>query len=240
MLTIALPTGRVFPEAAALLASAGLPASCLASPGRRLVFEEGNFRYILAKPSDVPLYVGYGTADLAFAGGDVLQESALPLVELLDTGKGKCRVVVAGPPLLADRFRGHASEQMWLKVATKYPRITDDHFSSKGVQVDIIHLHGSIELAPKLGLSDCILDIVQTGSTLKANNLEVLEHVSDVSLRLVASKKSVALRWSEIRSVSNALKPLCPVEAEEAGGRRKYFFRRSGRSAPRPAGTTEL
>ncbi|HOO87627.1 MAG TPA: ATP phosphoribosyltransferase [Synergistales bacterium] len=209
MLTIALPTGRVFSEAAELLMAAGLPASSLASPGRKLVFEEENFRYILAKPSDVPLYVSYGAADLAFAGGDVLQESALPLVEILDTGRGRCRVVVAGPASLAERFRGHASERMWLKVATKYPRIADNHFSSKGAQVDIIHLHGSIELAPKLGLSDCILDIVQTGSTLKANHLEVLEHVSDVSLRLVASKKSVALRWADIRAVSRAIKSRC-------------------------------
>jgi ATP phosphoribosyltransferase len=98
---------------------------------------------------------------------------------------------------------------MWLKVATKYPRIADNHFSSKGAQVDIIHLHGSIELAPKLGLSDCILDIVQTGGTLKANHLEVLEHVSDVSLRLVASKKSVALRWADIRAVSRAIRSRC-------------------------------
>ena len=208
MLTIALPTGRVFSEAAELLMAAGLPASSLASPGRKLVFEEGNFRYILAKPSDVPLYVSYGAADLAFAGGDVLQESALPLVEILDTGRGRCRVVVAGPASLAERFRGHASERMWLKVATKYPRIADNHFSSKGAQVDIIHLHGSIELAPRLGLSDCILDIVQTGSTLRANSLEILEHVCDVSLRLVASRKSTAMRWKEIQSVMNKISSL--------------------------------
>lgn len=205
MLTIALPTGRVFPDAAKIVFSAGLPCSGLVSPGRKLVIEDGDFRYILAKPSDVPLYVSYGTADLAFAGGDVLLESAMPVVELLDTGMGRCRVVVAGPCSLADRFQGHASELMWLKVATKYPRIADRHFSARGAQVDIISLHGSIELAPKLGLSDCILDIVQTGSTLKANNLEVLEHVCDVSLRLVASKKSTALRWSEVQSVMNRI-----------------------------------
>jgi ATP phosphoribosyltransferase len=149
--------------------------------------------------------VSYGTADLAFAGGDVLLESAMPLVELFDTGKGRCRVVVAGPRSLAPRFLGHASELMWLKVATKYPRIADGHFSARGAQVDIIHLHGSIELAPKLGLSDCILDIVQTGGTLKANSLEVLEHVCDISLRLVASRKSTALRWDEVQSVAKKI-----------------------------------
>ena len=205
MLTIALPTGRVFSDAAALVAASGLPCSGLESPGRKLVIEDGDFRYILAKPSDVPLYVGYGTADLAFAGSDVLLESAIPLVELLDTGKGKCRVVVAGPAHLKKRFQAHQSELMWLKVATKYPRIADGFFAARGAQVDIIHLHGSIELAPKLGLSDCILDIVQSGNTLRANNLEILEHVCGISLRLVASKKSVALNWAGIRKVTEAI-----------------------------------
>ena len=205
MLTIALPTGRVFSDAAEMIAGAGLPCDGLASPGRKLVIEAGEFRYILAKPSDVPLYVSYGTADLAFAGGDVLLESAMPVVELLDTGAGRCSVVVAGPRSQAERFRGPASELMGLKVATKYPRLAAGHFPARGVQVDLIHLHGSIELAPKLGLSDCILDIVQTGSTLRANSLEVLEHVCDVSLRLVASRKSTALRWKEVQSVMNKI-----------------------------------
>lgn len=201
MLTIALPTGRVFSQAAELIRRAGLPSKELSSPGRRLVIEEEGIRYILAKPTDVPLYVGYGTADLAFAGGDVLLESGMPLVELLDTEQGKCSVVVAGPGSLSPRFRGHASELMGMKVATKYPRIADRYFSSRGAQVDILHLHGSIELAPKLGLADCILDIVQTGNTLKANSLEILEEVCTVSLRLVGSRKSVAFRWPEVREI---------------------------------------
>ena len=201
MLTIALPTGRVFPQAVELIRRAGLPSKELSSPGRRLVLEEGGIRYILAKPADVPLYVGYGTADLAFAGGDVLLESAMPLVELLDTEQGRCSVVVAGPRSVSCRFLGHASELMGMKVATKYPRIADRHFSSRGAQVDILHLHGSIELAPKLGLADCILDIVQTGNTLKANSLEVFEEVCSVSLRLVGSRKSIAFRWPEVREI---------------------------------------
>lgn len=201
MLTIALPTGRVFSQAAELIRRAGLPSKELSSPGRRLVIEEEGVRYILAKPTDVPLYVGYGTADLAFAGGDVLLESGMPLVELLDTEQGKCSVVVAGPHSLSCRFHGHASELMGMKVATKYPRIADNYFSSRGAQVDILHLHGSIELAPKLGLADCILDIVQTGNTLKANSLEILEEVCTVSLRLVGSRKSIAFRWPEVREI---------------------------------------
>ncbi len=201
MLTIALPTGRVFSQAVDLIRGAGLPWKELSSPGRRLVMEEEGIRYILAKPSDVPLYVGYGTADLAFAGGDVLLESGMPLVELLDTEQGKCSVVVAGPRSVASRFLGHSSELMGIRVATKYPRIADRHFSSRGAQVDILHLHGSIELAPKLGLADCILDIVQTGNTLKANSLEILEEVCSVSLRLVGSRKSIAFRWPEVREI---------------------------------------
>lgn len=208
-MTVALPTGRSFADAAELLKSAGIPSSCLASTGRRLVLEEDGFRYILAKPSDVPLYVSRGAADMGFAGGDVLQESGLPLVELLDTGRVRCRIVVAGPPGQAFRFRGHPSELMWLKVATKYPRIADRHFAKKGVQIDIINLNGSIELAPGLGLSDCILDIVQTGGTLRANNLQEFEVVSEVSLRLVASRKSAALRKSEIDGACRAIGSIC-------------------------------
>ena len=209
MLTIALPTGRVFSDAVEMISGAGLPCDGLASPGRKLVIESGDFRYILAKPSDVPLYVSYGTADLAFAGGDVLLESAMPVVELLDTGSGRCSVVVAGPRSQAERFRGHASELMGLKVATKYPRIADGHFSARGAQVDIIHLHGSIELAPKLGLSDCILDIVQTGTTLKANGLVVLEEFFPVSLRLVSSLAASQLAWEALEDVTERIARAC-------------------------------
>ncbi|MDI9369523.1 MAG: ATP phosphoribosyltransferase [Synergistaceae bacterium] len=217
MLTVALPTGRSFPEAADLLASAGLPTTSLASTGRRLVLEEGGFRYILAKPSDVPLYVSRGAADLGFAGGDVLQESSLPLVEILDTGRSRCRIVVAGPAQQAPRFSGHRSELMGLRVATKYPRIADAHFSRKGVQVDVICLNGSIELAPSLGLSDCILDIVQTGSTLRANGLQEFEFVAEVSMRLVAGRRSATLRRAEIVRISDAIEEVCIRERPAVG-----------------------
>lgn len=208
MITIALPTGRVLTEALDLLSKIDLPVTLLKDRGRRLVIEEGKYRYILAKPMDVPLYVDHGVADLALAGSDVMWESGASLVELLDTHKGKCRIAIAGPPELESRFIGHESELMWLKVATKYPRIADSHFSSRGVQIEIIHLHGSIELAPKLGLSDCIMDIVQTGSTLKANNLKVLENVAPVSLRLVASRKSSEFNWQDIAEIVSRIRSL--------------------------------
>jgi ATP phosphoribosyltransferase len=198
MLSIALPTGRVLSEAQDLLASLGLPTAKLRKAGRSLVVHDGNCHYLLAKPMDVPLYAHYGIADLALVGSDVLAESASSLIELADTGRGRCRLVVAGPQALDSRFWGHESAIMGLRVATKYPRIADSHFASRGAQVRIISLNGSIELAPLLDLSDCILDIVQTGTTLEANGLVVLDEVAPVSLRLVASRRSAQLRWQEI------------------------------------------
>ncbi len=201
MFTIALPTGRVMEDALELLEETGLPVNNLQDCGRNLVVEEGDCRYILAKPMDVPLYAHYGIADLALAGSDVLWESGASLVELADTGRGKCRLAIAGPKELSDRFLGHESEIMGLRIATKYPRIADAHFSARGILIDIVHLHGSIELAPRLEMSDCILDIVQTGGTLRANRLSVIEEIAPVSLRLVASRKSAQLKWERISEI---------------------------------------
>lgn len=208
MLTIALPTGRVLNDAIGFLDRIDLPTEKLKNKGRKLVLQDGCYRYILSKPMDVPLYVDHGVADLALVGSDVMWEVGASLVELVDTAMGKCRIAIAGPKELESRFIGHESELMWLKVATKYPNIADAHFSSRGVQVQIIHLHGSIELAPKLGLSDCIMDIVQTGSTLKANSLKVLENVASVSLRLVASRKSSEFNWNEISDIVHKIRAI--------------------------------
>lgn len=201
MFTIALPTGRVMEDALELLRCAGLPVKNLQDCGRNLVIEEEDCRYVLAKPMDVPLYAHYGIADLALAGSDVLWESGASLVELADTGRGKCRLAIAGPEGLAERFLGHESEIMGLRIATKYPRIADAHFSARGILIEIVHLHGSIELAPRLGMSDCILDIVQTGGTLRANKLVVIDEIAPVSLRLVASRKSAQLKWERIHEI---------------------------------------
>ena len=206
MLTIALPTGRVLDEARDILEKTGLPVKKLKAIGRELIVEEDMVRYILAKPMDVPLYVDRGVADMGLVGSDVMWESGADLIELLDTGMGVCRLVVAGPPELKGRFGAHCSELMWLRVATKYPNIANTHFSRRGVQVEIVHLNGSIELAPKLGMTDCILDIVQTGTTLEANGLIPLETVGPVSLRLVASRKSASLRWDRIKPVIDSMR----------------------------------
>lgn len=205
MLALALPTGRVHRDALALLTALELPMGKLEKGGRSLVIEEGDYRYLLAKPMDVPLYVHYGIADLALAGSDVLAESPSSLIELGDTGRGRCRLVVAGPQELSSRFWSHESAIMGLRVATKYPRIADGYFAARGVQVEIIQLNGSVELAPLLNLSECILDIVQTGTTLKANGLVVLDEVAPVSLRLVASRRSSQLHWREIEKILERL-----------------------------------
>ncbi|MGC9490053.1 MAG: ATP phosphoribosyltransferase [Thermovirgaceae bacterium] len=201
MLTIALPTGRMLDLCRQILKRLGLPCENLEDRGRALVVEEKGIRYLLAKPMDLPAYVHYSAADIAFAGSDVIQERGGALVEIADTGEGRCRLAVAGPVELAERFMGHESSLMGLRIATKYPVITNAYFASRGVQPEIITLHGSIELAPLLGLSDCILDIVQTGKTLKANRLRVLEDVAPVSLRIVASRKSAQMKWEQLARI---------------------------------------
>ena len=221
MLTFVLPTGRVLQDAIALIEAAGLPAGGLSSIGRRLVLEDKGFRFILAKPMDVPMYIVSGVADLGLAGSDVLMETGAPLVDLADTGKGVCRMVLAAPHDQCigecSGASGDAPERLprngreriggvpWIRVATKYPGIADRYFSSRGIQAEIIHLNGSVELAPRLGMSECIVDIVQTGSTLAANGLVERATICPVSLRLVASKRSVVQRQREIRSIREAM-----------------------------------
>ena len=206
MIKIALPTGRVQKDAIKVLKSAGVPTNNLEKASRELSIDEGNFRFFLAKPMDVPLYVYYGTTDLALAGSDVLMEVSVNLLELADTGLGQCRLVVAGPWSLKSRFDGHEKELMWLRVATKYPNIAERHFASKGVRVEIIKLHGSVELAPQLNIADCIVDITQTGKTLEANDLIVLEEVCPVSLKLVSRRYGSASYWRECLNITEGIK----------------------------------
>lgn len=205
MLTFALPTGRSLYDCIEILEGSGLPVDKLKNHGRNLVVDEGSFRFLLSKPSDVPAMVHYGAADLAIAGNDVVEESGISLVELLDTERGKCFMAVAGTKGVAEKFNGNTCSLMGLKVATKYTRIAENTFNSWGVQIKILKLNGSVELAPALGLSDCIFDIVQTGSTLKANGLMVIKETAPVSLRLVAGSGSVQLRWRSMFGVVNAI-----------------------------------
>lgn len=198
MLNIALPKGRLGEKAHAVFESAGRGCPEIHEPGRRLVFENAGsgVRFFWVKPSDVPIYVERGAADLGVAGKDILLEHSPDVYELLDLGIGRCSMCVAGP-------RGFCeSGDRTLKVATKFPNIARRHYARGGRPIDIIKLNGSIELAPLLGLSDVIVDIVETGSTLRENDLEVLERFLDISARLIANKASFKFKYSEISALA--------------------------------------
>lgn len=186
MLNVALPKGRLGERVYAMFERAGYPCPSLLDPGRKLIFEnaECGVRYFWVKPSDVAIYVERGAADVGVAGKDILLEYAPDVYELLDLRTGNCRMAVAAPRTWRDDTRRP------LKVATKFASIARTFYASRGRDIDIIHLNGSIEIAPILGLSDVIVDIVETGSTLKENDLEVKETIVPISARLIANKAS--------------------------------------------------
>jgi ATP phosphoribosyltransferase len=184
MINVALPKGRLGEKAYALFARAGYDCPELLAENRRLTFENeaAGVRYFWVKPSDVAIYVERGAADVGVAGRDILLEYAPDVYELLDLNIGRCRLCVAGPKGFADPHTGI------LRVATKFPNVARKYYASQGREIDVIRLNGSIELAPILGLSDVIVDIVETGKTLAENDLCVLEEIEPVSARLVANK----------------------------------------------------
>ena len=209
MLNIALPKGRLGEKAYALMARAGYDCPAILEPNRKLTFEnpESGVRYFWVKPSDVPIYVERGAADVGVAGKDILLEYAPEVYELLDLKMGVCRMCVAGP---AD-FRDDGERA--LRVATKFPHIAKTHYAAQGRDITIIKLNGSIEIAPLLGLSDVIVDIVETGRTLKENHLEVMETVVPISARLIANKASYEFKRDMIDRLRAGLARL--VEGSE-------------------------
>lgn len=184
MLNIALPKGRLGEKVYAMFEAAGFDCPSIKENSRKLIFEneERQVRYFWVKPSDVAVYVERGAADIGVVGKDILLEYEPDVYELLDLDIGKCRMAVAAKKAFVDDLR-HT-----LRVATKFTNIAQKHYAAKGREIDIIHLNGSIEIAPILGLSDVIVDIVETGTTLKENNLEVVETVVPISARLIANK----------------------------------------------------
>ena len=186
MLNIALPKGRLGEKVYAMFKAAGFPCPSIEEQNRKLIFEneEVGVRYFWVKPSDVAIYVERGAADIGVAGKDILLEYRPKVYELLDLDVGKCRMAVAAPK----GFRDDPTRT--LRVATKFSRIARDYYASQGRDIDIIHLNGSIEIAPILGLSDVIVDIVETGTTLKENDLEVIETIVPISARLIANTAS--------------------------------------------------
>ena len=184
MLSVALPKGRLGEKVYAMFERAGYACPSIHDGSRKLIFEspENGVRYFWVKPSDVAIYVERGAADIGVAGKDILLEHEPDIYELLDLGIGKCRMAVAAPNGFYD------DKQRTLRVATKFARIAARHYLQQGRDIDIIHLNGSIEIAPILGLSDVIVDIVETGTTLKENDLSVIETVVPISARLIANK----------------------------------------------------
>ncbi len=201
MLNIALPKGRLGEKVYAMFERAGFECPAIHEENRRLFFENEalGLRYFWVKPSDVAIYVERGAADLGVAGKDILLEYAPDVYELLDLGRGKCRMAVAAP-------RGfHDDEERTLKVATKFANIARGYYARQSRDIDIIRLNGSIELAPILGLSDVIVDIVETGATLRENDLAVLETIVPISARLIANKASYAFQNGAIGAVVQGL-----------------------------------
>ena len=201
-LNIALPKGRLGDKAYKLLAGAGYSATEDYNDTRRLVVENPDacVRYFLVKPSDVAIYVEHGAADIGIVGKDILTESGADVYELLDTGMGKCRMCVAGPAGFTD------DESRALRVATKFVNIARDHYERRGRDIDIVKLNGSIELAPILGLSDVIVDIVETGTTLKENDLTVIEEFMPISARFIANKASYKFKYAQLTELLNKMK----------------------------------
>ncbi len=200
-INIALPKGRLGDKVYNLFESLGYGCPSIKENSRKLVFEdaENHVRYFWVKPSDVAIYVQLGVADVGVVGRDILLEQKPDIYELLDLGFGKCRMAVAGKK--GERM----STDKTIRVATKFPEITKKYFASKSRLIDIIKLNGSIELAPILGMSDVIVDIVETGTTLKENNLEVYENIVEISARFVANKTSFRFKNQQIELMKNKI-----------------------------------
>jgi len=197
-LTVALSKGKLLAGSEALFGRAGLPFP--EDPGRKLVVVLGALRFLFVKDMDVPTYVEYGVADCGIAGRDVLLETPSDVYEPLDLGFGRCRLVVARP-----RGQEKDARSSALRVATKYPRVAGAHFLGRGVSVEVVRLAGSVELAPGLGLADCIVDVVETGRTLSENGLEIVEEVAPSSARLIVNRASYHARRDEVTRLVDTL-----------------------------------
>ncbi len=202
MINIALPKGRLGEKVYAMFAAAGYACPSILESNRKLIFENAELgvRYFWVKPSDVSIYVERGAADIGVAGKDILLEYAPDVYELLDLNLGKCRMAVAAKKDFYD------DGQRTLRVATKFSNIATRYYSSLCREIDLIHLNGSIEIAPILGLSDVIVDIVETGTTLKENDLEVKSTILPISARLICNKAAFRFKTEEIETLTSRMK----------------------------------
>ena len=209
MINVALPKGRLGEKVYKMFASSGYECPSILENSRKLIFEneEKGISFFWVKPSDVSIYVERGAADIGVCGKDILLEYEPDVYEMLDLNIGKCRMAVAGNKSF------HDSNVSTLRVATKFANIAKKHYASKCRDIDIIKLNGSIELAPILDLSDVIVDIVETGTTLKENDLEVIETIVPISARLIVNKSSFKFKTEQIENIAKELK--AQVEAND-------------------------
>lgn len=203
MITLAVAKGRILKEALSLLAAKEVFPEVDPAESRKLIIgtSREDLQILIVRSSDVATYVHHGVADLGIVGKDSLLEyQEGRIYEMLDLNIARCRMIVAGQADNPDAFPKESGSKIY-KVATKYPAIAEQYFSRKGIQVEVIKLYGSMELAPVLGLADCIVDIVDTGNTLKANGLVELDHIVDISTRLIASKAATKVKSDEVQQV---------------------------------------
>lgn len=203
-IVFALPKGRLATDTMAIFEKIGITCDELKEKSRKLIFtnEDIKMKFFLSKATDVPTYVESGVCDIGIAGYDTLLEENRDLFEVIDLGLGKCRVVVAGFKESEELLKSNKK----IRVATKYPNITKKYFNEKGQSVDIIKLNGSVELGPIVALSDVIVDIVETGSTLKENGLIIIEEIEEISARVVINKVSMKFHREKIKNIINDLK----------------------------------
>jgi len=204
-LRVAVPKGAIFEDALVALGEAGLPVEVLRENGRKLFYRVDGAEFIVSRPSDVPVFVEHGAADVGIVGKDVLEERRPNVMELRDLGTGACRMILAAPEKKAEEVRRSISHAEVVRVATKFPNTARRYFESLGRQAEIIELHGSVELAPLVGLAECIVDLTATGTTLRENNLVELEEISTSTARLISNRGAYRLRHREISALADAM-----------------------------------
>ena len=206
-LTIALPKGKLFGLSADMFAKIGYTAEDLSEKSRKLIIsnDDKKIRFIISKTADVPTYVEYGAADIGVIGKDVLLVSGKDVYELRDLGFGRCHLMMA---VHKNQKRGKLMDYNHTRVATKFPHIAEGFFNSKGMQMEYIKLNGSIELGPIVGLSESIVDIVETGTTLRENNLEEIAYIMDATARLICNRVSFKLKFDRIHQMTEDLRKL--------------------------------
>ncbi|MDZ4654821.1 MAG: ATP phosphoribosyltransferase [Coriobacteriia bacterium] len=214
-LRMAVPKGALYEDSVRMLREAGVDVGELAEPGRQLMVSASEIDFIIARPTDIPVYVAYGGVDVAIAGKDVLLEADLDIVELLDLGFGGCRFVVAEPQDAARSVEELYRHLGVIRVATKYPRIAERHFAESGVQVEIVKLHGNIELAPLIGLADQIVDITATGTTLAQNRLRIVDEVLASTARFVANPASMRTESARVTELADRIAAVVPLTGED-------------------------